>query len=205
MSGRTLALPRYPGKLSGMRNTGPKVVTAALALWLTSWAGAPVAAGAETPTRETAQTPAEVCYQAARDGGRDAYACDLAVQVARDAGDRAGLVAALANRSLILRRDNRLEPALEDLNAALGQAPDDAALHSSLGNLLLRLGRPGEALAAHDQAVALAPDDPGTYYNRAFSHRALGDTLRAEEDVAAARARLTGVPGSRGDSRAAGY
>jgi tetratricopeptide (TPR) repeat protein len=221
-----LVLPWRRGKLSIMSSTWAKLVTAILAVWLLAWPAAPEAAepageaaasvsaaqasvpespGAEPPAEEITATPAQLCFQAARDGGRDAYACDLAVQVARDAGNRNALVAALVNRSLILRRDNRLEPALEDLNAALGQAPEDAALHSSLGNLLLRLGRASEALAAHNQAVELAPDDPGTWYNRAFSHRALGDTVRAGEDVAASRARLNSMPVDRSDSRAARY
>lgn len=138
-------------------------------------------------------SPPRVCYQAARDGGRDAYACDLAVQMARDAGDAAALAAALANRSLVLAAAGRVQPALGDLDEALAQAPGNADLHGMRGNLLLRLGRASEALAAHDRAIELTPDDPVAYYNRAFSYRALGEPHRAARDVEAARVLHTGT------------
>src|SRR5690606_24106495 len=97
--------------------------------------------------------PPEACYRAAREGGEDAYVCDLAVQIARDGGSPAQVAAALANRALVLAREGRLEPALADLDAALAATPDDPVLHGNRGNLLLRLGRPAEALAAHSRAV----------------------------------------------------
>ena len=135
----------------------------------------------------TPDSPAMTCYRNARQGGGEAFDCDLAVQVARDSGSRTALAAALNNRALMLAREGRLEPALEDLNAAVVQAPDDPALHGNLGNLLLRLGRPADALRAHDRAVALAPDAAAGYYNRAFSYLALSELDRAGQDVAAAR------------------
>lgn len=138
------------------------------------------------PLADPADDPARACFATARDGGREAYACDLAVQVARDAGTPRALAAALANRSLVLARAGRLQPALEDLDEALAQTPDNADLYGNRGNLLLRLNRPVDALAAYDRAVALRPDDPVVYYNRAFGYRALGEAQRAAEDVARA-------------------
>lgn len=165
-----------------------------IGVWSAAGAGVPARAAeiAQQPPSLEAHglRPQNLCYEAARSRARDAYACDLAVQVARDAGDRQRLVAALANRALVLTADGRLEPALADLEEALELAPDDAALHSHRGNLLLRLGRAADALAAHDRAVELAPQDAGVYYNRAFSLRALGDSAEAAEDVRAARSRL---------------
>lgn len=150
---------------------------------------------------EASDSPLLECYHRARgiagrpgravvQQGSDAYACDLAVQMARDSGSRTELAAALVNRALLLAADGRPEPALEDLNAALQQTPDDPAIYGTLGNLLLRLERPADALAAHGRAVDLAPSDPRGYYNRAFSYRALGEPARAEQDVAAARSLL---------------
>lgn len=140
------------------------------------------------------ESPAVQCYRAAagETAGTDdaAYVCDLAVQMARDGASRQALAAALANRALVLAAGGRLEPALTDLDDALTLTPDDPALHGNRGNLLLRLDRPAEALEAHDRAVALAPQDPAAYYNRAFSYRALGEPVRAEQDVAAASALL---------------
>jgi tetratricopeptide (TPR) repeat protein len=145
-----------------------------------------------------AEPPAVSCYRAATAPQRDAYVCDLAVQVARDGGSPAALAAALTNRALVLAGEGRLEPALADLEAAQRQTPNDPAVHGNRGNLLLRLKRPAEALAAHNRAVELAPEDPREYYNRAFSYLALGDPGRAEEDVAAARTLLERqVPGAR--------
>lgn len=148
------------------------------------------------------ENPAERCYDAARgDTARSGsaeeatYACDLAVRMARDAaaaGGNAAVLAALTNRALVLARTGRPEPALEDLDAALVLAPDDARLHGNRGNLLLRLGRLQDALAAHDRAVTLAPRDPEVYYNRAFVYRALGEPALAAEDVARARQLLPG-------------
>lgn len=153
---------------------------------LSADAGSAAPAGAENPAAQ--------CYFAARGDaiGDDAtFACDLAVRMARDAaaggGGNTSVIAALTNRALVLADTGRLEPALEDLDAALALAPDDVRLHGNRGNLLLRLGRLQDALAAHDRAVTLAPRNPETYYNRAFVYRALGEPGLAAEDVARAR------------------
>ncbi len=157
------------------------------------------AAGGQTPAQpapaeadvdaaqEAAGSPLVDCYRQAQGGGTDPYPCDLAVGMAEDSGDPAALASAFGNRALVLAREGRLEAALADVEAALAASSEEATLHGTRGNLLLRLGRPAEALAAHDRAVALAPEDPLAYYNRAFSHRALGAPQRAEEDLAAAR------------------
>ncbi len=151
-------------------------------------------AAASTPEPPASDADAD-CYAAARDHGA-AYPCDLAVQVARDPLDPAALNRALVNRALILMRENRLEAALADLDAALETAPEDARVYGNRGNLLLRLGRPQDALAAHGRAIELAPDDPAGYYNRAFVWRALGDDQRALGDVAAAAERLEAGAGT---------
>ena len=143
------------------------------------------------PTQVPAEdSPPVSCYRNASHGRGDAYVCDLAVQVARDSGSPPALAAALNNRALVLAREGRLEPALEDLNAAVTHTPNDPALHGNLGNLLLRLGRSALALRAHDRAIELAPEEAAGYYNRAFSHLALGETALAQQDVAAARTLL---------------
>lgn len=147
--------------------------------------------------------PAVACYQAARSGATDAYPCDLAVRMAQDARDARALAAALTNRAQVLASGGRLEPAQEDLMAAVdalrntpGAAGDLAIIHGNRGNLLLRLGQPAQALAAHTRAVELAPRDPAGYYNRAFSYRALGDPQQAAREVAVARSLQEGT-GSR--------
>lgn len=166
----------------------PRVLAFALAATLAT--GIPVLAAASTDDAGGGGDAGIACYHAALEGGHDAYPCDLAVQVATDGAPAPTLAAALANRALILARDGRLEPALADLDAALAQTPGNPALHGNRGNLLLRLGRPVDALAAYDRAVELAPNDPRGYYNRAFGYRAVGEPLRAEQDVQAARSLL---------------
>ncbi len=140
-----------------------------------------------SPGIAPAADPAGACFEAASAGGRDAYVCDLAVQMARDSGDGPALAAALANRSLVLSTAGRLQPALDDVSEALTLTPTAADLHGNLGNLLLRLGRPSEALNAHDRAIELSPEDPVGYYNRAFSYLALGQPQLADRDLSAAR------------------
>ncbi|MEQ8860601.1 MAG: tetratricopeptide repeat protein [Pseudomonadales bacterium] len=167
------------------------LLTPALLVPSRSWGqaaeGAPAAPATPNRPAVAATDPARTCYEAARKGSRDAYGCDLAVQMARDSGDPGRLAAALANRSLVLAADGRLQPALADVDEALALTPDAADLHGNRGNLLLRLNRPAEALNAHGRAIELSPEDPIGYYNRAFSYLALGQPQRAERDVSAAR------------------
>jgi Flp pilus assembly protein TadD len=158
----------------------PRRIGWAAAVMLAAAATEDAAAAAAAPT----PSPHEDCYQAARAGSTAPYACDLAVEAARDAQMPTLLAAALANRALIFTRDGRFDAALEDLDAALNLAPADPALHGNLGNLLLRLSRPSDAVAAHEAAVRLRPDDPLHRYNQAFSYRALGDPARAARTVA---------------------
>jgi predicted Zn-dependent protease len=155
--------------------------------------GAP--ASGQAPGSGALAEPRDDCYRAAIEGARDAYPCDLAVEMARDGGNSRELAAALANRAMVLAQGQRLDAALQDLNAAVEAAPDNADLHGNRGNLLLRMNRATEALAAHNRAVALAPEDPAVYYNRAFSHQALGDSAGAAVDVETARVLLNAGPG----------
>jgi tetratricopeptide (TPR) repeat protein len=171
----------------------PRPVPARLLSMLALLVGAP--AWAEAPAVD--RGPLVDCYRTAADGSRDFFPCDLAVQIARDSGNRREIGAALANRAMVLANAQRYDAALQDLNDAVEAAPDNADLHGNRGNLLLRMNRAREALAAHDRAVALAPQDAAAYYNRAFSHQALGDFARAAADIEAARELLTAPAGVR--------
>ena len=75
--------------------------------------------------------------------------------------------------------ENRLERlGLEFLADFLGRAlarhPDNFAALSELADLLTRLGRLEEGLAADQRLVHLAPDDPTVHYNLACSLALLG-------------------------------
>ena len=54
---------------------------------------------------------------------------------------------------------DELDAALTAYREAAALVPDRPLAHASIGGVLGRLGRPEEALAAYDLAIALAPDD----------------------------------------------
>ena len=61
---------------------------------------------------------------------------------------------------------------------ALRLQPGSKSAFNSLGNALLGQGRPGEAVRAFDQALALHADDANARYNRSLALLAGGDFLR---------------------------
>ena len=65
---------------------------------------------------------------------------------------------------------------LAHLEAARQESPQQARLHHHLGLTLLRLGRPADAAAAFDSAVALAPDRLGLKFQRALAKLIAGKT-----------------------------
>ena len=67
--------------------------------------------------------------------------------------------------------------------ASLALAPGRLSTLSNLGATWLRLGRPAEALAALDEALATAPDDRDASFRRADALLALGDAAAALEAV----------------------
>ena len=72
--------------------------------------------------------------------------------------------------------------ACEAAAAAQSQVPTDAAALDAIGNLFSRAGDQQRALAAFEQAIALAPDEPHFRFNRATVRRFLGDLEGAERD-----------------------
>ena len=68
------------------------------------------------------------------------------------------------------------------VEAALRQAPKDAALWDAAGTLYSLANDQNHALAAYDQAAAFAPGSAQVLYNRASVRRFLGDFAGAEDD-----------------------
>ena len=85
------------------------------------------------------------------------------------------------NRALILKETGRLEDAAADFREVARLQPTDVDAWSDLGEALLGLGRPEEALAAWDRAIALRPS-PDLHANRGVALRQLG---RLDEALAA--------------------
>ena len=68
-------------------------------------------------------------------------------------------LATLAQKALVLKRLGRLSEAEQAYRAALAAGADTAEVNNNLGNVLLLLGRPAEALPYFERAVALEPDN----------------------------------------------
>lgn len=76
------------------------------------------------------------------------------------------------------RRDCHAE-ALEEFRSALALAPRDANLIDSIGVTLLRLNRPGKAIAAFDAAIRIAPAQAPIHYHKGCAHSASGELAEA--------------------------
>ena len=85
------------------------------------------------------------------------------------------------NRALILKQTGSLEDAAADFREVARLLPADVDAWSDFGEALLALGRPDEALAAWDRALALRPS-PELHANRGVALRQLG---RRDEALAA--------------------
>ncbi len=78
-----------------------------------------------------------------------------------------------------------LEPrqALELLVETQQKWPAEAGVAAAAGQVMLRAGRPREALAEFDRALELAPKDPAARTGRAAAWLALGQEAAAREEL----------------------
>ncbi len=90
-----------------------------------------------------------------------------------------------------LREQHRYDEAVAALTPAVEAHPEEPALWSALGTVLVQQGRPGEALAFLDEAVRLRPQGGGQLYARANAYSDLGDHPLALADYQAALADLS--------------
>jgi tetratricopeptide (TPR) repeat protein len=72
--------------------------------------------------------------------------------------------------------------ALACAQAAVGHAPNNAAILNAAGTLFSQGNDQNRALAVYEQAAALAPDSPQVLYNRASVRRFVGNFAGAEDD-----------------------
>ncbi len=75
-------------------------------------------------------------------------------------------------------RSGRFDDALSDFEILKAWTPGDAMLHDMIGHCLTMLGRPRDAVAAFDTAIALAPTFAEAHFHKAI---ALGQLNELEE------------------------
>jgi tetratricopeptide (TPR) repeat protein len=80
-----------------------------------------------------------------------------------------------SRRAEELLRAGNLNEALEELQKATGQSPNDPKVQNTLGIVLTELGRLKEANEAYNRALSLAPDFFPARKNRAVNAFSLGD------------------------------
>jgi len=74
---------------------------------------------------------------------------------------------------------NMPEKALKITEEGLGNFPDDSWLLNQCGNLYRTLKRYDEAIEFHEKAIAVAPNEGGSYYSLAFIYKDLGKNKEA--------------------------
>lgn len=72
------------------------------------------------------------------------------------------------------------QAALTVIDTVLARHPQQPAFLDTRGRILLRLGRPAEAVATFDQLLHLRPGDPATHHALAEAWARLGNPARAE-------------------------
>lgn len=87
------------------------------------------------------------------------------------------------NRGIARAELDQLEPALEDLERAAVEMPDDVMTQLTLGIVYQDLDRPADAVVAYDRVVHLEPDWTGAWINRSSALLDAGMTAAAVDDA----------------------
>ncbi|MDP4199564.1 MAG: TIR domain-containing protein [Bacteroidota bacterium] len=83
--------------------------------------------------------------------------------------------AAFGPRIVLLRERGRIEEAIAAAREYVARAPESQDSHFHLGTLLLRIGRPAEAIEPLERALELKPDLLPTYWNVILACEKAGD------------------------------
>jgi tetratricopeptide (TPR) repeat protein len=87
---------------------------------------------------------------------------------------------ALHRLGIIAAQTHQTKRAVELFRRAIALNERIASVHRNLGNALLELGTPNDALLCYERAIALSPGDAGSYHGRGL---ALQDLKRFEDAV----------------------
>lgn len=108
---------------------------------------------------------------------------DLAYAIAETQGTTLTSPYVRRNRGLARLRLGRLPGALEDLQIAAAELPDDMLTALFLGDAYMEMGRPAEAVAAFDTVTRLEPAWPSGWISRSAAFLDLGMNQRAVDDA----------------------
>ena len=87
------------------------------------------------------------------------------------------------NRGIARAELGQLDGALDDLQRAAAEMPDDVMTHLTLGFVYQDLDRPADAVVAYDSVVRLEPEWTGAWINRSSALLDAGMTSDAVEDA----------------------
>ena len=118
-------------------------------------------------------------------------------QTLADSSDPVLRALALTNRCVLRQRQGRSDDAERDLRQAIDLQPKAYQGYRNLADLLKRRNDLAGALALLDQALAINPNDPAVYLERARLHAANGDREAARQDFEQVIAKEK--PGSKSD------
>lgn len=124
---------------------------------------------------------ARLCYEAADSRGtpgfRSLARCDEAL--AHEALSRRDEVATYVNRGILKLRQNRIDDAIADFDAAIARDPDQAEAYLNKGVASLRREQWAQALPLFETALTKQTIRPAiAHYGRAVAHE-MGGNLRA--------------------------
>ena len=87
------------------------------------------------------------------------------------------------NRGLARKMSGDFEGALQDLNTAISEFPDNAVLYKNRGNLYLLLGQMQDAVRDYDRAIQIDRNFLEAYYNRGLTYYILNEQEQACRDL----------------------
>jgi tetratricopeptide (TPR) repeat protein len=115
----------------------------------------------------------------------------------RFAGDQDGAIV-LYNRAILLSPEDPYaytmrgfsheekgdhESAYKDFKKAVELAPRGSIYHNNLGNILIKLGKPEDAMSKYGEAIRLDPNNIQAYFDRAKLRHDQGDDNGAMDDL----------------------
>lgn len=110
-------------------------------------------------------------------------AFDMAYAIAETRGTTLNSPYVRRNRGIARYRTGRHDDALEDLERAARELPDDMLTYLNLGSVYLDVDRPAEAVAAFDTVTRLEPSWPSGWISRSGALLELGMNDAAIDDA----------------------